>query len=169
MNETTPSPLTSTLKNKKTMRIAGIAVLLVIIIALFINARSHRTAGEQAAVDTTTTGCNPGDLFSQTTGKPCVLPTAADNADTDYQSTVMSYRGKSLTFIAGCAALPADATYDKGTRVLINNISSAPITVTLNDKKVILSPFHYATTVFAKTGTFAATCNDKEVAHVTVK
>lgn len=154
------------------MRTAGIVVLLVIIIALVINARHNRTAPVKEVVDTSVVeGCKPGFLFSETTGKPCApseTPTTKAIVVSDYDSVVASYETKKIVFTDACVATPIESTYAVGTRILLTNTGTTSADIVLGDKEVTLAPFRYATTVLKTAGTFSATCNDKEVASVNV-
>jgi hypothetical protein len=68
------------------MRIAGGILLLIVIAALIGNGKMKQSS--DTVTRTGTEGCQPGYLFSETTGKPCPQPEENKVADEQTASCI---------------------------------------------------------------------------------
>lgn len=162
-------------RTKRGRRIAIVLIVLVVIGAL----ASNGTFGtKKAAVDTTSNGlpegCQPGYLFSETTGKPCPQPEENKVADEQtvvasaYEEAIRLYGGKLVLFDAECKALPAAQTLAVGTRILIANNSTKQLSIATPDRTEALDSYHYFTYPLKTVGSVVISCNGAPAAAVTV-
>ncbi|HWC57889.1 MAG TPA: hypothetical protein VG621_02985 [Candidatus Paceibacterota bacterium] len=190
-NQSTPPPqqvkpapalqerVTDAAPSRKGARTAGIIVALIVVLALVGNAvwkhKAQNPAGTPSS-DQAAEGCAPGALFS-TTGKPCPQSSPTDLSDaasgtaavSGYDDAIHQYAGKVIVFDASCAALPAQPTFDSGTRILVANNSTTTLTLSVAGTTKTLSPYHYFTVPLTTTGSVVATCNGAPAATITVK
>ncbi len=163
-------------RNRKTLRIAGIIVAIVVIAALVGNSKWKRAS--DTAVNDVPADCKPGDVFSKETGKPC--PSAIETADTEvrtatsngpggYEEAIRMYAGKVIIFDAACKSLPVTPMFTVGTRILVANNSSVALTLALSDKSEKLDPYHYYTYALKTAGDMVVTCNGAAAATISVK
>lgn len=158
-------------RNRRILRVAGIIIILGII-ALIGNGFLKRTAAPMEG--DVPAGCKPGDLFSETTGKPCPQP--EENAAVEDQSVVASayeeairlYGGKIVIFDAQCKALPATQTLPVDTRVLIANNSPKQLSIAVPGRTEVLDGYHYFTSKLTTAGDVSITCNGAQAATITV-
>lgn len=90
-------------------------------------------------------------------------------SELSYVDALKAYNGKTLTIGDNCITLPNNPKFKVGTRVLMNNISRIPVTVSLDNKSVTINSYHYATTSLKNVGEFKLSCNNKEVLTVVVE
>ncbi len=162
-------------RNRKMLRVAGIVIILVIIAALVGNGSLKRSVAP--TMDNVPVDCKPGDLFSQTTGKPCPTPTdspanvdaAASVGPSGYEEAIRMYAGKVVIFDAACKPLPVAPTFAKGTRILVANNSTKTQTLTVAGKSEVLDAYHYFTVPLATVGDTVVTCNGAPAATISVK
>lgn len=159
-------------RNRKGMRIAGGILLLIVIAALIGNGKMKQSS--DTVTRTGTEDCKPGDLFSQSTGKPCPQP--EENAAVDdqpavasaYEEAIRLYGGKIVVLDAQCKALPAAQTLPVDTRVLIANNSPKQLTIAVPGRTEVLDGYHYFTSRLTTAGDISVTCNGAPAATITV-
>ena len=174
-NQTPKEAQTPETRTKKGRRIAIVLIVLIVIGALASNGMLGK---KNAAVDTTSNGlpegCQPGYLFSETTGKPCPQP--EENAAVEdrsvaasaYEEAIRLYGGKIVIFDAQCKALPATQTLPVDTRVLIANNSPKQLSIAVPGRTEVLDGYHYFTYKLTTAGDVSITCNGAQAATITV-
>lgn len=146
-------------KRRNNTLIAISIVILVIILALVVGKKKT----EAPATETPTTTEETGGT-SEVEGSAPV--------SSSYQDALETYVGRSVQFdvVNGeCSAFPTTQVFTVGSRVLLDNHGTQPVTVVFGAKTYNLKPFHYATLPLKETGTFGFECGGKNVATVTVR
>ncbi len=178
----------------RTNVIIGIIALVVILIAAVLIINKKMNKEEVAAVE----GCKAGDLFSQTTGKPCftselleackagdlynintgepcnedVKKDTSNNTNKGtlgYAEALKEYAGKSLSFNASCVSTPAVLEAAKGSMILISNDSNVALEISVQGRTKNLSPYHYMLSTLGAAGEISVSCNGSNAAKVVAK
>lgn len=137
-------------------------------------------------------GCQPGDSFSQTTGKPCKeIKVEACVEGELYNSTngepcvgveyinavpgenfaalLKSYAGRSFLLDANCLSTPKLLNVSLNTRILTVNNSKKVIEVDILGENIILEPYRSLVSYVTTAGLFPLTCNGGVSASLIVK
>lgn len=144
-------------RRNNTLFAIGIVILVVILALVVGKKKTDAPAAETPIVteentETTTEGTMP-------------VPGS-------YQDALEAYIGRSVQFALTdgvCSGFPTTQVFKVGSRVLLDNHGTEPVTVVFQGKTVTLKPFHYATMPLSTEGTFAFKCADKDVANVVVQ
>ncbi len=152
--------------NKKTLIIAGVAIIVVIALAIIL---PHLK--KPAEAPTVTPGAEtvvPGTTPATTTKKSSTSASAASAA---YNAEVKAYQGKSIVFGADCTTLPSDQVQALGTKVLLVNNSNVSHTIIFgNNSGVTIPGYHYKTALVSSSGVTVVSCDaNQKAATVTVK
>jgi hypothetical protein len=164
-------------QRRRVLRIAGIVIILVVLLAIASNGKWGHKTPSQAPVSTLPEGCAPGALFNTIDGKPCPVESTLSETKDDttaapggYEEAIRLYAGKVVVFDASCKPLPASPTFAPGTRILVANNSASTLTLAINDKSESLDAYHYFTTPLgAVAGKAVISCNGKPAATVVIK
>lgn len=171
-NQAPKEAQTPEVRNRKGLRVAIIVIILIIVAAAIGNSKWKASKSSDDAV---LSDCKPGDLFSQSTGKPCpqtadtTTDTSADTATVSgYEAAIREYAGKVVVFDGACKPLPANPTFAPGTRILIANNAPKAATIAFADKTESLDGYHYFT-YSLKTADVMVTCNGAPAVTISVK
>lgn len=171
--------------NKKNL-IIGLALIVALFLIAF--ALSKRAGQTEMLAE----GCNPGDTFSQTTGKPCKetqlesclegelydkntgepcekkTSDASKNekGDLSYESALKEYATRSIAFDASCAPTPAELKVSLGSSMLISNNSTELLKINILGNTTNLRPYHYMLTTIKTAEETPISCNDKVSSRV---
>lgn len=174
----------SSAATKKNITILILLILAVIALGIFVVKKYKPPVVVE--------GCHEGDVFSQTTGKPCngeepktcqpgeifdrntgapCLGSVDKNAtpSAEYQATLTEYAGKSMLFNDKCVPDVNPLNIKVGTKIVIANNSQTILELVTGGANAILPPYRSAFSTFAKAGKFPVSCNGKDVASVVVK
>ncbi len=142
----------------------------------------------------TVAGCNPGDKFSETSGKPCqteaqiacangelfdintglpcvgsVNPKAnPPRSALGYNLAIQTYFGKNMLFNADCTPNPKILKAPLNTKVLFANNSNKTLEIDIPGRQAFLLPYHYMTKLLDKAGDFPISCNGSATGTVSV-
>ena len=152
--------------NKKTLIIAGAAIIVVIALAIIL---PHLKKTVEAP--TITPGAEtvvPGT----TSATPTKSSTGSTSATTAaYNAELKAYEGKSIVFGSDCTALPNDQVQALGTKILLVNNSNVSHTIIFgNNSGVTIPGYHYKTAIVANSDVIVVSCDaNQKAATVTVK
>ena len=134
-------------KKARYLSILGAAIIIVIGVALVIS--------QDKSAKTQDIAVSP-EVAAADLSAPATAPATPSRAD------ALKQYAKALVQVGDtCAVTPKDATFVKGTRVMVDNAGTTTQTVSLGDMSVVLKPLHYKTLKLDTTGTLAVLCNDK--------
>lgn len=158
-------------RNRKMLRVAGIIIILGIIAALIGNGFLKRTAAPMEG--DVPAGCKPGDLFSETTGKPCPQQEVSSDEQSTvasvYEEAIRTYAGKLVVLDANCKALPTNPVFTAGTRILVANNAAKAATVSVAGRTESLDGYHYFTVTLPTKGDVPLTCNSTPAVVIKVQ
>ena len=170
---------------RKKLLILGLAVLMILGGLVFATAKLYTPP---VVVE----GCEPGDIFSRTNGKPCKEVEVVSCAEgelynrntgepcvgveyTDavpgenFGALLKSYTGKSFLLDANCFSNPKLLNVPLGTKILTVNNSKRALEINILDEVIILKPYQSAVSTFSKAGLFPLSCNGSMTGTVIVK
>jgi hypothetical protein len=162
-----------------------LGVLAVFVVLILLNKKPD-------VVVSTVEGCRPGDLFSQTSGKPCQDEKLASclegdvydrttgkpcgepkiNTSTEvlgYEAALKAFSGKSFIFNEECISPTKELEVIKNSKVLIANNSTRTLEIYTPTREKSLLPYHYMTVFLGDIGENTISCNGVVSGVVNVK
>ncbi|MDB5188980.1 MAG: hypothetical protein JWM92_578 [Candidatus Nomurabacteria bacterium] len=146
--------------NNKHLLYAGLAIIVVIILAL-----AMPYFKKTAVAPTTDTVTTPVPVAA----KPVhtATPSAAMMA---WNATLKKYANQSVTFAADCTATPITQALKAGTTVLLVDNSTVSHTITISGRSYPMAGLHYRPIVLTGKGTTIINCDNKpNVANIGVE
>ncbi|MES2224758.1 MAG: hypothetical protein V4478_02095 [Patescibacteria group bacterium] len=145
-------------KNTKNLIIAGIAIVVVIAIAI---AMPHFKKG-----DSTPAAVTPVETVATDTKTPVVV----DGGKAAWEAMLKKFEGKTVTIAADCTATPITQSQKAGTTIVIVNDSDAPHIVFVGTGAYNIGARHYKTLALNTVGTTLVSCDSKtNVANIAVE
>jgi plastocyanin len=147
--------------NNKHLLYAGLAIIVVIILALAMP--YFKKTAVAPTTDTVVTTAAP------VAAKPvrAAAPSAAMMA---WNATLQKYAHQSVTFAADCTATPITQALKAGTTVLLVDNSTVSHTITINGQSYPMAGLHYRPIVLTGKGTTIINCDNKpNVANIGVE
>jgi len=157
--DTSPSSATS---NNKHLLYAGLAIIVVIAIALIV---PHLHKAAPAAVPAATaTPTVQAAASSSATATSAAFPSS-------WTAMLSEYSGRVIIFDATCGATPTNQVQGLGTRMALVNDSNVSHTIVFgNDTGYTIPPYHYKTVLVANSSVMNVSCDGvQKAATVTGK
>jgi hypothetical protein len=146
--------------NTKHLIIAGIAIVIVIALAIII---PHI---KKANAPATAPAVTPVTMVPASTATTATADSAKETA---WQAMLDQYTGKLILFTANCTAVPATQTHTVGTKILLVNDSSVPHSVFVGSNGYTIGAYHYKTTVLETSDNLIVSCDkNQNAATITV-
>jgi hypothetical protein len=136
--------------NNKNLLYAGLAIIVVIIVALIVS-HTHKAA-------TPVENTSPQTATVQT---PATTPLSAEASWAAWNAMFQKYNGKLVVFAADCTATPVVQNQPKGTTILLMNNSNVSHNITVGSATYGIGALHYKNIVLAATGTIAVSCDNR--------
>jgi hypothetical protein len=161
-NNTKDTSMSSTTNNNKHLLYAGLAIIVVIAIALIVP-HLHKTAPTTAPVTAATTPTVQA-ATSPSTETSSAFPSS-------WTAMLNEYSGRVVIFDAACAATPNSQVQGLGTRIALVNDSNVPHTVIFgNDTGYTIPAYHYKTVLVDNSSVINISCDGvQKAATVTGK
>ncbi len=153
---------TSTSSNKSLIW-AGVAILVVIALAIAI---PHLKKTTSAPSDATSTVA--GDTSTTTTASGSSKASAGGSS---WNAVMNQYNGRTVVFGDNCSGLPTDQVQGLGTKILLVNNGNAAHTVIFgNNSGITIAAHHYKTATVDASATIVISCDaNQHAATITVK
>ncbi len=166
---------TPAVANKKNLIISG-AVILIVLVALFViptlgDKKAAKVATEETGLPE---GCEPGFLFSETTGEPCpkdeTTPAPTATGALSRADALVKYEGNTITFTGDCAAAPATFTVPAGKTIMLNNETAARRTIMVGAKSYSVGSFGYTlSSMNMGVGEHTVSCDGKAASKIVIQ
>lgn len=137
--------------NNKNLLYAGLAIIVVIIVALIVS-HAHKAITPPVATDSSQTA---------TVQTPATTPLSAAASWAAWNAMFQKYTGKLVVFAADCTATPVVQNQTKGTMILLVNNSNVPHNITVGSATYGIGALHYKNIILAATGTIAVSCDNR--------
>ncbi len=145
-------------QNNKNLLYAGIAVIVVIAIALVVP-RLHTS---NPAVTAPMTNTQTAQVTPVAVGSNPALAT--------WNAMFQKYDGHLVVFAADCTATPIVQDQSKGATILLMNNSNVPHVVTVEKVAYSIGAYHYKSVVLTGTGTTTLKCDARgDAANINIK
>ena len=146
-------------QNNKNLLYAGIAIIVVIAIALVVPHLHKASPAASAPVATTTQSAQVSPVTVGT--NPAIA---------SWDGMFKKYDGHLVVFAADCTATPIVQTQSKDANILLMNNSNVPHTITIGTVSYNIGAYHYKNIVMTQTGTNTLTCDARgDAANINVK
>jgi hypothetical protein len=147
-------------QNTKHLLIAGIAVVVVIALAIILPHLKHAPA---APVTDPATVSAVADTASP-------APSTASSRQAAWDAIVTKYKNSAVVFSADCTASPVTQTLAKGTTVLLVNDSDVAHTIMVGTASYAVGARHYKTSMLNEGGVAVINCDAQQnVANIAVQ
>ena len=158
-NNKQDSTIGNSISNNKHLLYAGLAIIVVIAIALIVPHLHKATPSDTTVpVSATTAATTPSD-------------TTSSSSSASWTAMLNEYSGRVVIFDAQCSATPNNQVQGLGTRIALVNNSDVSHTVIFGDDTGYTIPaYHYKTVLIANSSVINISCDAvQKAATVTVK
>jgi hypothetical protein len=149
--------------NSKYMIIAGVAIVVVIVLAIALS-HGKKAAPAAAPTDAAMTDTTSSDTKASSTK-------AADNGQSAWDAVLAKYSGRVIVFDAACNATPTDHVQARGSTMLLANNSDVSHNIIYGATDgVTIGAHHYKTVTIRSSDVAVVSCDSNtKAATITVK
>lgn len=144
--------------NNKNLLYAGLAIIVVIAIALIV---PHMKKGPAPAADANVSA-------TDTAGRTQTPAVSAEASMAAWNENYQTYNGKLVVFADNCSATPSTQNQAKGATILLMNNSDTPHTVAVGKNTYSIGARHWKTTYLDTVGTINIGCDARAIASTLI-